>query len=325
MIDAYASHPHLVDHLAPVWAALPAGDRGRFMVAHRPLVAYARDRHGIDTEWAVPHAPGGPVLVANHSDYTQVHPDRQVAYLEHGAGQTYADIAWHPAYSGGQNRDRVAVFLTLNETTAARERAAYPAAEVIVVGSPRLDALAADLARAPVSGAIACAWHWRCNVVPEAMTAFAHWKNTYADLARQGTPIIGHAHPRLWREVRPWYERRGIIPEADLAGALRHAEVLTFDNTSAGYEAAALGIPVVALNAPWYRRDVHHGLRFWDQVPGPQADEPDALLDACAAALSDEWARRRAEVTAAIYPEALRGRSARVAADACLTLLVRSA
>ena len=53
------------------------------------------------------------------------------------------------------------------------------------------------------------------------------------------------------------------------------------------FEAASVGIPVVAMNAPAYRRDVHHGLRFWDAVPGPQVDDTDQLLATIHGVLDD--------------------------------------
>jgi hypothetical protein len=336
--DAYVSHPHLADHLAPVWRALEDGLRGRFIAAHRSVVAHLRERHGIDAEWAVPHFPGGPVLVASYADYTQVYPGRRVAYLEHGAGQTYGDgLDWHPSYSGGTNRQRVASFLTLNPTTAEREQARYPEASVVVVGSPRLDELESRVrqilarvyaekntlettGRYPFRPVVACAWHWNTRIVPETRTAWPAWRHTFADLARNGYTVLGHGHPRIWKELRPWCERHGIEPVADSAELLARADVLCFDNSSIGYEAAALGVPVVALNAPWYRRDVHHGLRFWDLVPGPQADVPDMVMDAIATSMSDEWALERARIASLVYPSSTRGNAARLAADACAAL-----
>lgn len=326
MIDAVATRRHLVDHIAPIWRELPEDMRGTFWVGHRNLVPHAHSR-GITATIGLPHWAGGPVIAANHHDYLQVHAKRPVIYVEHGAGQTYAgEWADHPSYSGGRDRDRVALFLTLNGTTAERERAQYPNAAVAVIGSAHLDALASAVGAlrstvgpgqsSPRSGpTVAFAWHWRCELFPETRTAFPHWVPAVRALARAGHwRVVGTGHPRVFSELVRHYTKMDVHAVADLAEAIAHADVVAFDNTSAGYEAAALGIPVVALNAPWYRKDVHHGLRFWDQIPGPDLDDPADLPAGLAEA--PRWATRRDEVAAQVYPPETRGRAAVLAAAA---------
>jgi hypothetical protein len=162
MIDAAASHMHLVDHLAPIWCALPDDARGTFWVSSRPLATHAQ-RYGITTTVGYSHHTGPATIVANHHVYRQVHGRRPIIYLELGAGQAYVEEgAQHPSYSGGGDRERVSLFLTPNATTALRERAAYPDATVAVVGSPRLDHLATLRAEPPDEQRVAFAFHWDC-------------------------------------------------------------------------------------------------------------------------------------------------------------------
>lgn len=319
MIDAAASHTHLVDHLAPIWCALPDDTRGTFWVATRPLAAHA-DRYGITTTVGYPHHTGPATIVANHHDYRQVHGRRPIIYLEHGAGQSYIEEgAAHPSYSGGGDRDRVSLFLTPNATTALRERAAYPDATVAVVGSPRLDHLATLRADPPDEQRVAFAFHWDCSLLPETRETFTYWRRTLRALHEEGHwQVAGHAHPRIAGNLARHFERWGIPFARQLDDVIPLVNILAVDNSSVMFEAAALDIPIVALNHPRYRRDVHHGLRFWDSVPGPQADTPDDLPGALLEALHPAWAERRAEVTERIYPPHTRGHAARLAAEAVL-------
>jgi CDP-glycerol glycerophosphotransferase (TagB/SpsB family) len=93
--------------------------------------------------------------------------------------------------------------------------------------------------------------------------------------------VIGHGHPRAMADLAPWYRRAGIEVVADFADVCRRADLLAFDNSSVGFEFASTGRPVVLLDPYHYRRGVHHGLRFWDAVPGlvcqDRAGVPDAV------------------------------------------------
>ena len=93
------------------------------------------------------------------------------------------------------------------------------------------------------------------------------------------------------------------VPELDEVA--RRATVYAVDNSSTLWE-LAVARPVIALNAPWYRRRVHHGLRFWDLIPGPQVDDA-RELEATARRLlyqgeTPEERARRCEVVAQVLP-----------------------
>lgn len=295
MIDAYASLPHYGDHIAPVWDRLPEQLRGQWLDARR---LHARD-------------PSRTVLVASWRDAQQVAPSPLV-YLEHGAGQTYdGDPAavGNGSYAGGSGLERVVLFLCPSERVADRWRAVYRA-PAVAVGCPRLDPwhLAASWAphhravnRAPV---VAVTFHWECRVVPETRSAWRHYDRVLPALAADPRwQLLGHGHPRLWGTIRRRWAQLGVEHTAELDDVLDQADLLVGDNTSALYEFASTGRPVVVVNAPWYRRHVHHGLRFWDHPPGLQVDRPEQLADTIAHALADPPAARaiRAAAVAETY------------------------
>ena len=187
------------------------------------------------------------------------------------------DWAHRSSYPGGRGRD-ADLFLHPNETSAARDRAAYPDARVEVVGCPKLDDLPA---REPGPGpVIAVAFHWD-GAMPELRWA---WPRFRGALVRLASPVHRH-RPRPsagdGADLAPWYERAGIEVVADFRDVCRRADLLVFDNTSVGFEFAATGRPVVVLEPYHYRRGVHHGLRFWDAIPGlvcqDRAGVPDAV------------------------------------------------
>ena len=117
--------------------------------------------------------------------------------------------------------------------------------------------------------------------------------------------MIGHGHPRAWPTLKIVYDHWGIEKVRSFDHVMSRADCYVVDNSSTLYEFAATGRPVVVLNCPRYRRDVHHGLRFWDHIPGIQCDSPEDLPGAIELALEDppELREIREEAVAAVYPQ----------------------
>jgi hypothetical protein len=261
MVTVIASRSHYAAHMAPI------------------------DLDGLDV-----------TLVAAHADLVKARRagHRRIVLMQHGIGQSYGPDR-HPAYPGGKDNEGVGLFLVPGEHPAGRWRAAYPAARVEVVGCPRLD----DLPRRVPDGrtTICATFHWRTGALPEARHAFAFYGLAAAGLSHEFA-MIGHGHPRATRLPRFW-AKVGIEYVPDFDEVCRRADVLIFDNTSAGYEFAATGRPVVVVNAPYYRKDVDFGLRFWTAADvGIQVDHPADLAPAVRRALElrpeDVAARERA-------------------------------
>lgn len=331
-VDAYASREHYADHLAPVAAALRqrgvtvdewAGRGGAAWGTHLSRGA----ARGLPRDRAV--------LVASASDAHRFR-GRRVIYLEHGAGQSYGPGI--PGYSGGPGLDHVALFLAPNDTTADRWRAEYRA-PVAVVGCPKLDRWHApgcgpDWSAPCVSARhsadrppeIAITFHWDCRVAPEARSALPHYSAHLGWLAAwardRGIVLYGHAHPRIWARAASVYRHHGIATMRTAAGVLDQCELLIGDNTSLLYEFASLDRPVVVMNAPWYRRDVEHGLRFWSHIPGIQVDDAAMLPPAIAGSIRDPSFGRalRRRATRRVYAAA-DGHAAARAADAIMGVL----
>jgi hypothetical protein len=295
----YSRQPHYDDHLRPIAEALG--------------VAISRSM-----------TPGPePVLVAGYGDVLAARRvGRRVMLLNHGAGQTYN--VDHPSYSGGGGRRDVVLFLEPGPHAAEATLQAQPDANVVQVGCAKLDRL--HRTRRPRRNAkpvVAVTFHWRCKVAPETDTAFDYYRDALADLvACNEWTVLGHGHPLIQDELSTLWADLGVEFVPRLADVIERADVLVGDNTSALYEWASLDRPVVCLNAAHYRRDTHHGLRFWDAVPGIQCDDPadlvasvqDALLDP----LEAKQARRHAVSRAYVACDGQATRRAVAAIERCL-------
>ena len=308
VIDVFASSPWYIDHLRPVWLALPPEQRGRFYVSQRsienagglPGVTLARPTTG----------PRNPILVVSFGDYraARMGGRTMVALGQHGAGQSYSND--HPAYPGGRGQGDVSLFLVPNETAAARTRAAYPKARVEIIGCPKLDTLPTkERGEPPV---IAFSFHWDSkSIAPETWSAWSHYQRAIA-LLSPDRRLIGHAHPREMFKLANWYRRTHVEVVSSFDEVCRRADIYACDNSSSMFEFASTGRPVIVLNQPGYRRNVEHGLRFWTAAGvGVNVEQPGDLAAAVDRAAEDPpEARAAREAALRIVYQPLRGGAA---------------
>lgn len=266
-VDLVYSQPHYLDHLLPIWNALPDGLLGE---VHRRNDMYVdRDR---------------VALVAGGVDAHVLRDQCKAVYVEHGAGQTYGGAslaeAQNPSYSGaGSGRwPHVIGYIAPSDKVAARW-APVPAA---AVGCPKMDRYINDR-RTPLRS-VCFTFHWDATFCPEARWTFGFWGGRLDEIVSsfkaQGYRVFGHQHPRWGEALSPRMERAGMTMLQRDQDVFTEAEILFVDNSSLGPEFAALGRPVCWLNGPDYRRDVEHGQRFWDWSKlAPTFDSPRQLLE----------------------------------------------
>ena len=320
-LDAFAFERQFLDHLAPVWRALPDDVRGELKTS-TALVGHATSLGlqavGIDVETIRQRTPPpkamiregprafvtsiGDTKVARRFGYSKF------AFMEHGTGQAYIGerslaARRHPSYAGGMDREDVELFMVPNEYSAALWRAAYPTAGVEIVGSPRLDHL--HPRRADGTTTVAISFHWPGFVCAEADTALGDYLPMLAELPRRFN-VIGHCHPKAdWpRRMKRTYDRAGIEFVESFDEVCERADVYVVDNSSTLYEFASTGRPVVVLNSRHYRRNVHHGQRFWDAAHvGVNVDAKEHLVGSIERALRDARtdAERREDALGLVY------------------------
>lgn len=321
-VDCYASEVHYSRHIAPIWLALPPDNRGLFWWGSDRRTWSELRWWGIDASSLQSGAPdGSPILIA--ASWQDARKGRgTVALVEHGTGQTYE--GWDsPSYSGGSERGFIDLFLCPNEFVAERNRRRYPEARVEVVGCPAMDRWQRGASEHPV----ACvSFHWDCDSgPPEASWAFPHYRDCLKavreELEAQGITLIGHGHPRVFQSLRSHYEACGIEAVERFEDVIQRASVYACDNSSTLWEFASLDRPIVLMDAPWFRPDVEHGLRFWEWADaGLRVQHPAELDGVIAESFHDDpraSIRRQAVATLYGFTD---GTSSKRAADAVLSL-----
>lgn len=305
-VHGVASLPHYAEHVRSVFDHLPRGLKGALFEGPRTTIPKTIDDDDL-------------VLVAGFYDIDRAR-GRRVVYIEHGAGQSYyhENGKPHPAYHGSEHPDNVIGYICPRQEVAdAWDRPA------VAVGSPVCDPF--PLVTTNQRPVIVFTFHWDCRLLPETRSALDHYAadlgSVVHSLRARGYEVFGHHHPRDKRAPKIW--RHLQVPELSIDEVRQRADVLVVDNSSLAYEMLHLNRAVVSLNAPWYRRDVSHGLRFWDAVPGWSVDGPGDLAKIDWGALVESPVLRPQSMDPAIaaYDQPLSDGGAGVRAAAWVTVL----
>lgn len=324
------SMPQFWDHMLPIHEGLPEEERGPFIMGRRPvrivgniMRADPRDdpAHGLSDEADMACVASiadlkrisvtKMVTTMNSASHVRFHPRMPTVLFEHGVGFSFAGDTRRrrqASYAGGYGRENILALPAPNRWVSEPNLRAYPNVPSPIVGCPKLDVLTTLPPTGNARPLVCVAFHWDCKVAPETRWAWPYYEEAVAQLAKradaEGFDLVAHGHPRerpLWRRRFPHY---GIPFIEDFAEVCERADVYVNDSSSTLYEFAATGRPVVVLNAPWYRRRVHHGLRFWDYADvGLNVNSPEALLPIILRTIADDpQAEVRAAAIAEIYP-----------------------
>jgi len=313
-VDFFANRMNYADHLLPIYKAMPSVNRGYFVVGNTEnrrsmidqLLAYCKSKGveaiGYRDHKRVTHASPRWVVMAGLAfvDWWRGH---HLVLVNHGCGGHWN--LNHQSYAGGgAMRQLYKLILDPGDIPGDRDKHSCPRSKVVVVGCPKMDrwypVQPKELGDPPV---IAIGFHQDTRVCPESRTALPHYMTAFPQLAawqESGeVKIIGTGHPVYWDTLLPLWKKYGFEPVLDFDEVMKRADVYVRDQYSTIYEFASLDRPVVLLNAPWYRRNVEHGMRFWElSNVGINCDNPEDLIDCIKLALTDpdhvKQARRNA-------------------------------
>jgi len=325
-VDFYTVAKHYLDHQRPIWEAIPEKHRGKFYVNNGELQATV-----LDLPLEI-YQPGDRPLVVG--GYWGTKPQgRDIILINHGAGQSYkGNQGTRRSGPGAADREKVVLYLDPNEYASQLNQEAYPEAQHKVIGCPKLDPWHLRTRQGKIKQrgekpVIAISFHFDAGTAPEAKSSWPHFKKAMQDLARMNSlgrwEVLGHGHPRIIDLLKAEYDRLGIETVYDFNEVMERADLYINDQMSTLYEFASTDRPVVVLNAPWYRREVEHGLRFWEHADvGLNCDEPEELVETIKEALEDPEVQKakREKAVAAVYPYR-DGKAAKRAAEAITEFL----
>ena len=302
-IDFLATEAHFLSHIAPVWLELDKSRQGTFYT--RPDFFPLLEPYGIKGKDFAEMRGHNLTYVAAWGDLKKARKAERLCVLtEHGTGQSYQGVK-SPSYIGAVNRAGVLAVFVPAAYQAEKHLAVHPSIPVYPIGCPKMDKRWSEKKRPGRKRLVVFSTHWDCKVAPETRSSITHFRRALPELAMKFN-LAGHAHPRIARQMQSIYGKYGIEWIESFDQVMDEAALYITDNSSSLYEFASLDRPVVVLNAPWYRRNIEHGLRFWEFADiGINCDHPRELVDAVRHAFVDpcQIADRRREIIKTLYGE----------------------
>lgn len=336
-IDFFTWARHHFDHLIPIWSEIPNSFKGNFYISthihskeefHIPIYSNPNKFIFSDNISKLINRvkSSKALLVVADLNKSLNEIKRPTVLVSHGAGQTY--ISKEYEYQSIALRKHIVLDIVPNKYMKKVIINSLHGNEVRVVGCPKLDFWHKNFKK-PINHkpVIAISFHFDRKLVSETRTAFPHFKSGLVKLANysreKGWRILGHGHPLIIDELTPYYEELGFEIVRNFNDVMSMADVYICDNSSTLYEFASTDRSVVVLNAPWYRREVEHGLRFWEHADvGVNCDSPEDLIPAIEEALKDseEQKKLRRKSVQAVY-EVTDGTASKKAAKAIIDFL----
>lgn len=318
-IDFMTSQRHFLDHLLPIAKAI-GPYLGNFYVTS-DIFDYAALIKAVPNVVSIPRnnnisylVPAGDdaVVFAASGDAQKWYngergKHRTKIMMEHGVGITFKEAS----YAGGRGiRDKIDFFLCPNEYIKEKISVTQSKSIQAVIGTPKLDDWKDAFEKYETNiyrkFKVVISFHWDCEVAPEAGNAFWHYRKMLGHLAKSNHfTIAGHGHPRIIDKLEKFYDECGIPTLQSFDHVMTLADIYVNDSSSTAYEFCVTGKPVVLMNAPWFRKNVHHGIRFWDYTNiGPQVDDPFELEDKIVEGFQKQFEYRaaRREMIKDLYP-----------------------
>lgn len=309
-VDFLACEKHHFDHLYPIWSLLPNSLKGHFFIlTHKDKFEDFNKAHLVkntiiantkNTLYKELEKNKYLLVTASFYDDVLLKISRPMTYVAHGCGQTYIGQYEYQFF-----RKNFILDLLPNSSMAYAFKNRYPYSQQIIIGSPKLDKWYGKKRNKSNSKPnIAISFHFDRIAIPESRSSWAHFKTIIPSLAKQNNwHILGHGHPRMMDTLRPVYEKYNIEVVENFEDIMDRADLYICDHMSTLYEFASTNRPVIVLNAPWYRKDIEHGLRFWKHSNvGLHCDDPSYLFQTITDALKDskEVSQQRSSAVQAV-------------------------
>lgn len=314
MIHFFATRPHFVNHMLPIFEQFKDGEAVFTISKH--IKDYV-DGLGIPYRLSkrnsglfFPEKDGDAIVVcaANNAMFAKKsNPRRKIIFMEHGVGITFPT---NQGYAGGGGiRRSVSLFLAPNQHIYDKTKKALPGKPQVIIGTPYMDKWVNYSRPTSTRDMVTISFHWNgSTIAPEAGNAVDHYlphlEKVMKFLDEKRIDLAGHGHPRILEELRPAYEKLGIHIIENFQNVLEYSSAYINDGSSTLYEAALI-MPVVLLNAPWFRKDIDFGIRWWKWTNiGEQCETPEELPQMIVNAVYNPFSfvNERSQMQRALYP-----------------------